>query len=173
MARRRLMSEALREDLARDLGVHDIVARYGWGAVPARECGRLVQQAVLRAEALLAQQVAPGGGAPTAAGQPPRAGRQVTAPLGPRLDSAWPGPAHSMGAPAAVGPRPVPGGSATGGAGPVPVPAGPVPGTAWPGLATGRHAPIPVPAGTGTGWSSGRRRPALPATTPLGGPAWV
>ncbi len=56
MARRRLMSEALREDLARELGVYELAARHGWGAVPARECGRLVQQAVLRAEALLAQQ---------------------------------------------------------------------------------------------------------------------
>lgn len=65
MARRRLMSEALREELARDLGVYGIAARYGWGAVPARECGRLVRQAVLRAEALLAQQRTPAGhGAP-------------------------------------------------------------------------------------------------------------
>lgn len=48
------MSEALRADLARELGVYDRVQREGWGAVPARDCGRLVQQAVLRAEAMLA-----------------------------------------------------------------------------------------------------------------------
>ena len=65
---RRLMSEALREELARDLGVYELAARYGWGAVPARECGRLVQQAVRRAEELLARQY---GGAPAAAAAPP------------------------------------------------------------------------------------------------------
>lgn len=52
------MSEALREELARELGVDAIVRQQGWGAVSARDCGRLVQQAVLRAEALLAGRLA-------------------------------------------------------------------------------------------------------------------
>jgi len=52
------MSEALREELARELGVDDIVRQQGWGAVSARDCGRLVQRAVLRAEALLAGRLA-------------------------------------------------------------------------------------------------------------------
>lgn len=52
--RRRWMSEALRDHLARELGVAHQAARAGWGAVSARDCGRLVREAVLRAEAWLA-----------------------------------------------------------------------------------------------------------------------
>ncbi|MCL6596664.1 MAG: small, acid-soluble spore protein, alpha/beta type [Firmicutes bacterium] len=51
MARR--MSEALKEQLARELGVYDIVRRQGWGAVPSRTCGELVRLAVRRAERTL------------------------------------------------------------------------------------------------------------------------
>jgi len=47
------MSEALKEDLARELGVAELVRREGWGAVSARTCGELVRLAVQRAEASL------------------------------------------------------------------------------------------------------------------------
>lgn len=47
------MSEALKEDLARELGVAELVRREGWGAVPARTCGELVKLAIQRAEASL------------------------------------------------------------------------------------------------------------------------
>lgn len=65
---RRLMSETLRADLARELGVYELAERHGWGAVSARDCGRLVQRAVRRAEELLAARYGSGpgmtGGAP-------------------------------------------------------------------------------------------------------------
>jgi small acid-soluble spore protein F (minor alpha/beta-type SASP) len=44
------MSEALKEDLARELGVAEIVRREGWGAVSAKQCGELVKLAIQRAE---------------------------------------------------------------------------------------------------------------------------
>lgn len=47
------MSEALKEELARELGVYDLVRREGWGAVPARTCGELVRLAIQRAEEAL------------------------------------------------------------------------------------------------------------------------
>lgn len=46
----RLMSEQLKEQLARELGVADKVRRDGWGAISSRDCGRLVQLAIRRAE---------------------------------------------------------------------------------------------------------------------------
>ncbi len=53
---RGLMSDALKWDLARELGVADIVESEGWGGVSARNCGNLVKLAVARAEAALARQ---------------------------------------------------------------------------------------------------------------------
>jgi len=53
MARRRQMSEALRADLGRQLGVADLARREGWGAVPAKQCGDLVRLAIERAERVL------------------------------------------------------------------------------------------------------------------------
>lgn len=51
---RGVMSDALKYDLARELGVYDTVATEGWGSVSARNCGNLVKLAVARAEAALA-----------------------------------------------------------------------------------------------------------------------
>ncbi|HHT02574.1 MAG TPA: small, acid-soluble spore protein, alpha/beta type [Firmicutes bacterium] len=48
------MSEQLKEELARELGVYDTVHREGWGAVSSRDCGRLVQLAIARAEQAIA-----------------------------------------------------------------------------------------------------------------------
>ncbi|MBC7336214.1 MAG: small, acid-soluble spore protein, alpha/beta type [Clostridia bacterium] len=52
MARRRggLMSEALKWELAKELGIDHIVATEGWGGVPSRECGNLVRKAIEMAE---------------------------------------------------------------------------------------------------------------------------
>jgi small acid-soluble spore protein F (minor alpha/beta-type SASP) len=44
------MSDNLKYELARELGVDDIVAREGWGGVPSRDCGNLVRLAIERAE---------------------------------------------------------------------------------------------------------------------------
>ena len=50
-----LMSERLKFELAQELGVSGIVDREGWGGVSARNCGRLVQLAIKRAEEALAE----------------------------------------------------------------------------------------------------------------------
>lgn len=46
----RLMSERLKFELARELGVDHIVATEGWGGVTSRDCGNLVRLAIKRAE---------------------------------------------------------------------------------------------------------------------------
>ncbi|MGB9885515.1 MAG: small, acid-soluble spore protein, alpha/beta type [Moorellales bacterium] len=48
------MSEALKWELAKELGVAHIVATEGWGGVPSRECGNLVRKAIEIAERNLA-----------------------------------------------------------------------------------------------------------------------
>ncbi|MFO7152194.1 MAG: small, acid-soluble spore protein, alpha/beta type [Bacillota bacterium] len=54
MARRRgVMSDALKYELAKELGVADIVAKEGWGSVSSRDCGNLVKLAIERAERAL------------------------------------------------------------------------------------------------------------------------
>jgi len=54
MARRRgVMSDALKYELAKELGVADIVAKEGWGSVSSRDCGNLVKFAIERAERAL------------------------------------------------------------------------------------------------------------------------
>jgi len=53
--RTRLMSDELKYELARELGVNDIVEREGWGGVSSRNCGNLVKLAIQRAEAGLSQ----------------------------------------------------------------------------------------------------------------------
>lgn len=51
MSRRRgIMSDALKWELAKELGVDNIVAQEGWGGVPSRYCGGLVAKAIERAE---------------------------------------------------------------------------------------------------------------------------
>lgn len=47
---RGLMSEALKYELAKEMGVASIVDREGWGGVPSRYCGGLVRLAIERAE---------------------------------------------------------------------------------------------------------------------------
>jgi small acid-soluble spore protein F (minor alpha/beta-type SASP) len=45
-----LMSEALKYELAKEMGVHETVQQEGWGSVPSRMCGSLVSLAIARAE---------------------------------------------------------------------------------------------------------------------------
>jgi len=52
--RNALMSDALKMELARELGVDDIVRTNGWGDVSSRNCGSLVRLAIERAEKSLA-----------------------------------------------------------------------------------------------------------------------
>ena len=57
MARRRgVMSEELKYELAKELGVADTVEREGWGSVSSRDCGNLVKLAIEKAEKALAEE---------------------------------------------------------------------------------------------------------------------
>ncbi len=59
-----LLSPSAKAAIARELGVADIVERAGWGAVPSRECGKVVRVALEHAEQLLAMR-AGGSATPT------------------------------------------------------------------------------------------------------------
>lgn len=50
------MSDKLKYELAKELGVADIVRREGFGGVTSRDCGNLVRLAIERAERALANQ---------------------------------------------------------------------------------------------------------------------
>ena len=57
MARNRsIMSDQLKYEIARELGVDSIVANQGWGAVSSRDCGNMVKSAIQIAERSLAGQ---------------------------------------------------------------------------------------------------------------------
>ena len=40
------MSEALKHEIARELGVYDTVKNSGWGEVSSRDCGHMVTKAI-------------------------------------------------------------------------------------------------------------------------------
>lgn len=47
MSRRKgLMSEQLKYEIARELGVEQLVSTEGWGAVSSRDCGSMVRKAI-------------------------------------------------------------------------------------------------------------------------------
>lgn len=51
MARRRgIMSEQMKEELAKELGFYDVVQREGWGGIRARDAGNMVKRAIEIAE---------------------------------------------------------------------------------------------------------------------------
>lgn len=51
MARNRgMMSEKLKYEIAKELGVYDTVVREGWGSVSSRNCGNIVKKAIEIAE---------------------------------------------------------------------------------------------------------------------------
>lgn len=52
--RQSLMSDALKWELAKELGVDQTVATEGWGGVPSRQCGNLVKLAIQKAEQAMA-----------------------------------------------------------------------------------------------------------------------
>lgn len=44
---RTIMSDKLKEEIAKELGVYDIVKQDGgWGNVPAKTCGNIVKKAI-------------------------------------------------------------------------------------------------------------------------------
>jgi small acid-soluble spore protein F (minor alpha/beta-type SASP) len=40
------MSEDLKHEIARELGVYETVSREGWGSVSSRDCGNMVTKAI-------------------------------------------------------------------------------------------------------------------------------
>nr|WP_090893171.1 small, acid-soluble spore protein, alpha/beta type [Evansella caseinilytica] len=57
MGRRRgVMSDHLKEELAKELGFYDTVQREGWGGIRARDAGNMVKRAIELAEQQLASQ---------------------------------------------------------------------------------------------------------------------
>ena len=50
MSRQKVMSEALKKEIARRLGVESVVASEGWGGVSSRDCGNIIREAIAMAE---------------------------------------------------------------------------------------------------------------------------
>ncbi len=48
--RRSMMSDQLKYEIARELGVENTVQREGWGSVSSRDCGNIVKKAIEMAE---------------------------------------------------------------------------------------------------------------------------
>ena len=48
--RRSVMSEQFKNELARDLGFYDTVAKEGWGGIRAKDAGNMVKRAIQLAE---------------------------------------------------------------------------------------------------------------------------
>mgnify|MGYP001954400214 CR=1 FL=1 len=47
MGRRRgVMSEGLKEELAKELGFYDVVQKEGWGGIRAKDAGNMVKRAL-------------------------------------------------------------------------------------------------------------------------------
>ncbi|MEK4384272.1 MULTISPECIES: small, acid-soluble spore protein, alpha/beta type [Solibacillus] len=56
MARQKIMSSRLKEEIAKELGFYDVVQREGWGGIKARDAGNMVRRAVEMAQENLARQ---------------------------------------------------------------------------------------------------------------------
>ncbi|MGN7478909.1 small, acid-soluble spore protein, alpha/beta type [Solibacillus silvestris] len=56
MARQKIMSSRLKEEIAKELGFYDVVQREGWGGIKARDAGNMVKRAVEMAQESLAEQ---------------------------------------------------------------------------------------------------------------------
>lgn len=50
MRNRGMMSDVLKQEIAKELGVYDVVKQQGWGAVSSRDCGNIVTKAIEMAE---------------------------------------------------------------------------------------------------------------------------
>ncbi|MEH7444700.1 small, acid-soluble spore protein, alpha/beta type [Heyndrickxia sp. MSNUG] len=57
MGRRRgIMSDRLKEELAKELGFYDVVQKEGWGGIKAKDAGNMVKRAIELAEQQLVNQ---------------------------------------------------------------------------------------------------------------------
>ncbi|MFC6335151.1 small, acid-soluble spore protein, alpha/beta type [Paenibacillus septentrionalis] len=48
--RRRVMSEQLKVEIARELGLMETIEKEGWGAIKAKDAGNIVKRAIQMAE---------------------------------------------------------------------------------------------------------------------------
>lgn len=46
MGRKGIMSDRLKEEIAKELGFYDVVEREGWGGIKSRDAGNIVKRAV-------------------------------------------------------------------------------------------------------------------------------
>lgn len=56
MAKKSVMSNRLKEEIAKELGFYDVVEREGWGGIKSRDAGNMVKRAIEIAQEGLAQQ---------------------------------------------------------------------------------------------------------------------
>ena len=56
MAKKSMMSQQLKEEIAKELGFYDVVQKEGWGGIKARDAGNMVKRAIEMAEQSLEQQ---------------------------------------------------------------------------------------------------------------------
>lgn len=54
MSRKSVMSDKLKYEIAKELGVYNIVKNEGWGNVSSRDCGNIVTKAIEMAERSIA-----------------------------------------------------------------------------------------------------------------------
>ena len=54
--RRGVMSDRLKEELAKELGFYDVVQNEGWGGIRAKDAGNMVKRAIELAEQQLMNQ---------------------------------------------------------------------------------------------------------------------
>ena len=54
MAKKKIMSQRLKEEIAKELGFYDVVEKEGWGGIKSRDAGNMVKRAIERAEQSLA-----------------------------------------------------------------------------------------------------------------------
>ncbi|WP_082235832.1 small, acid-soluble spore protein, alpha/beta type [Halobacillus massiliensis] len=48
--RRSIMSDSLKEEIAKELGFYDTVQKEGWGGITTRDAGNMVKRAIQMAE---------------------------------------------------------------------------------------------------------------------------
>ena len=54
--RRGIMSDRLKEEIAKELGFYDVVQNEGWGGIKAKDAGNMVKRAIELAEQQLVNQ---------------------------------------------------------------------------------------------------------------------
>ena len=54
MAKKKIMSQRLKEEIAKELGFYDVVEKEGWGGIKSRDAGNMVKRAIEKAEQSLA-----------------------------------------------------------------------------------------------------------------------